>query len=366
MEEFFSKIEEHYLNEKPFVAYKKPNDGIVNAIMQSDTVLNYTTDYSESGFVFAPFDNKEKSILIPFEICIEAEFKQIDLPETPDEFELIFSDKQQHIQLVNKGIAAVKNGHLKKVVLSREEQHILQTQNPIALFKKALQNYSSAFVYLWYHSKIGCWLGATPEVLLKTRNKQFKTMALAGTQVFSNNLIWESKEQEEQQIVTDYITNNLKLENIKFVAEKPYTIKAGHLAHLRTDISGSLNSSNAKSLQSLIEILHPTPAVCGFPKELAKAFILDHENYNRTFYTGFLGELNKEIKRKNNRRNTENNAYRFNTKTSDLYVNLRCMQLKNNLALIYVGGGITASSNSEKEFIETCNKTKTMKKLINS
>lgn len=366
MEDFFNEIEKHYLQEKPFVAYKKPNDGVVNAIMQSDVEVNYSTDYSESGFVFAPFDTKEKSIVIPFENCIETDFQQSKLLETTDEFELVFSDEKQHIQLVNKGISAIKNSALKKVVLSRKENCVLETLHPISLFKKALQHYPSAFVYLWYHPKVGCWLGATPEVLLKTRNKQFKTMALAGTQVFSDDLVWEPKEQEEQQIVTDYITNNLKSEGIKFTTEKPYTIKAGHLAHLRTDISGSFTSSNKNDLQNLITVLHPTPAVCGLPKALAKTFILDNENYNRAFYTGFLGELNKEIQRKNNRRNTENNAYRFNTKTSELYVNLRCMQLKNNSAAVYVGGGVTASSNAEKEFLETCNKTKTMKKLINS
>ena len=366
MEDFFSEIEEHYLQEQPFVAYKKPNDDIVNAVLQSDAEVNYSVDYSESGFVFAPFDDNEKSILIPFDKCLETDLIETNLSETTDEFELIFSDEKEHVQLVNKGISRIKTSNLKKVVLSREERCILKTQNPIGLFKKALQQYSSAFVYLWYHPKVGCWLGATPEVLLKTRNKQFKTMALAGTHVFSEDLVWGYKEQEEQQIVTDYIMGNLKSEGIKFTTEKPYTIQAGHLAHLRTDISGSFASMDKNNLQNLITVLHPTPAVCGLPKLLAKTFILENENYNRTFYTGFLGELNKETQRKNNRRNTENNAYRFHTKTSELYVNLRCMQLKNDSASIYVGGGITESSNAEKEFIETCNKTKTMKILINS
>ena len=45
-------------------------------------------------------------------------------------------------------------------------------------------------------------------------------------------------------------------------------------------------------LKSLVQALHPTPAVCGFPKQTVQNFIQSNEGYNREFYTGFLGELN--------------------------------------------------------------------------
>ena len=92
-------------------------------------------------------------------------------------------------------------------------------------------------------------------------------------------------------------------------------------------------------------MLHPTPAVCGLPKEEAKQFILDNELYNRDFYTGFLGELNLKGQ-------------------TNLYVNLRCMQLKDNRISIYVGGGITADSNAENEWEETVIKAKVMKNAL--
>ena len=192
-------------------------------------------------------------------------------------------------------------------------------------------------------------------------------MALAGTQLYTDNITWTPKEEEEQQIVTDYIANNIAAKDFSFTVSAPYTIKAGDLAHIRSDFNGRISStSSAGSLQELISLLHPTPAVCGYPTESAKEFILNNEGYDRCFYTGFLGELNSSSKRKNNRRNTENNAYRFITNSSSLYVNLRCMELYNDCANIYVGGGVTASSDPEKEYIETCNKMNTMKKLIKS
>ncbi len=92
-------------------------------------------------------------------------------------------------------------------------------------------------------------------------------------------------------------------------------------------ISGEISVENS----TLIKKLHPTPAVCGLPLESSKEFILKNENYKRTYYTGFLGELNLTKENKN---------------TSELFVNLRCMEIKNSSAFIFVGGGITKESNS--------------------
>ena len=104
----------------------------------------------------------------------------------------------------------------------------------------------------------------------------------------------------------------------------------------------------------------------GFPKAEAKDFILKHENYNREYYTGFLGELNlkQTTTRNTNRRNVENNAYSVIKTQSNFYVNLRCMQLKDKSANIYVGGGITKDSNPEKEWEETVNKTTTINAVL--
>ena len=102
------------------------------------------------------------------------------------------------------------------------------------------------------------------------------------------------------------------------------------------------------------------------PKIDAMQFVLDNEHYNREFYSGFLGELNKEtkIEPRIGTRNIENRAYTFNKRSTNLFVNLRCMQLNNNQAILYVGGGITSDSNIENEWQETVNKTNTIKNVI--
>lgn len=367
---FFEIAQNHFDNALPFVLYKKPNASIINGLFQENDAVYISKNLTESGFVFAPFNCEERTVLIPIEASeeLETEFKALDSVIAANtethKGELISIFKQRHIDIVAKAIKTIKNSDLQKVVVSRTESVNLLESNPIKLFKRLLQEYPKAFTYCWYHPKIGLWLGATPETLISIAGNRFTTMALAGTQPFngSENVTWQAKEIEEQQLVTNFIVDSLNTKTESFSIGIKETVKAGKLFHLRTKISGIFNSN----LKTLVDALHPTPAVCGLPKEPAKQFILDNENYNRAFYTGFLGELNLKEKtiRNTNRRNVENNAYGAVKTVSNLFVNLRCMQLTDVEATLYVGGGITKDSNPEKEWEETENKTQTMKKVL--
>ena len=344
----FNKIEDCYKNKTPFVAYKKPNSREVAAFFMKDDFLIFTSEFSEKGFVFAPFNSEEKAILFPEE---KAEFikENISFEEDfsfNDDFDDVDSNKKEHISLIEKALDKINQKELKKVVISREETIKLSSFNLLLVFKKLLKTYANAFVYVWYHPKVGLWFGATPETLLNISDTNFKTMSLAGTQVYevSNKVTWKSKELDEQQLVTDFIESQLKSISNNLIIDKAETVKAGNLLHLRTSVKGILNKD--ASLKELINRLHPTPAVCGLPRKSAKDFINYNENYKRTFYTGFLGELN------------------FENKKSSLFVNLRCMSIKDKIASIYIGGGITKDSCAKKEWEETVSKSKTMKKVL--
>jgi len=274
--------------------------------------------------------------------------------------------KSAHINRVKQGVEAINTSDIKKVVLSRQETVNLSETNPISIFKRLLERYKSAFVYCWYHPKVGLWLGATPETLIKIEGNRFSIMALAGTQDYKGSLdvVWQNKEKQEQQLVTDFIVDNLKPSVDSFKVSDVATVKAGNLVHLKTMISAQLKPDTP--LKQVVKVLHPTPAVCGLPKESAKQFILEHEDYNREFYTGFLGELYCEttIAPRSGRRNIENRAYAVSRTSTQLYVNLRCMQLKNQQAIIYVGGGITEGSNAESEWEETVSKSLVIKSIL--
>jgi isochorismate synthase len=381
-EDFFSRLKQQYSQQLPFVVYNTSGSSeTVKALVQGNSELFTTEDFTESGFVFAPFDDDRPAILIPENTSEKLLLEQVMLPEAepvngfmPDEFSEV--DKQKHIKIVSKAVKALSAGEMDKVVLSRKEEVTLTEEDPLVLFLDLLKNYSTAFVYCWYHPKVGLWLGATPETLLQVEGNRFKTMALAGTQQYKGtiNVDWGEKEKQEQQFVTDSILENLK----RYSAEKieistPFTAKAGNLLHLRTDISGNLISRtdalqgvSSKKIKNIITALHPTPAVCGLPKEKAKQFILKEEDYHREFYTGFLGELNFQqvTQRSRSRRNVENLAYRAVKKETSLFVNLRCMKIEDGKAVLFIGGGITKDSVSEDEWQETVNKAGTMKKVL--
>lgn len=372
-EDFFKRIETQYQNQLPFVVYRKPNGKSVSGMLQINNDLVYTENFNEQGFVFSPFNDLENTVLIPSNISENIVLdnfviEEFTMPQKAGIFKNISleSDKEFHMNLINKGVLAIKNKEFQKVVLSRREVVDLEDDHPINIYKKLLNLYKSAFVYCWYHPKIGLWLGATPETLIKIESNRFSIMALAGTQDYKGKMdvSWKNKEIQEQQFVTDFIVDNLKPWVTNVTISDIETVKAGNLLHLKTIVSAQLKPET--NLSQVIESLHPTPAVCGLPKVAAKKFILKHENYKREFYTGFLGELNFETiaKPRSGKRNIENRAYAVTKNSTQLYVNLRCMQLKNKQAIIYVGGGITESSDAEREWQETVSKSLVIKNVL--
>ena len=351
MSSIFKQILASHQNNLPFVSFRKPNSKKIHTYICEDSSIKYSESYKEEGFVFAPFHNVNPSIIFlkSKSKIYEDEFVNDSMNLSSNSFHQPISDKKRHLDLVINGIDAIKNNQFKKVVLSRKEIVELDSIDILSIFQKLLYKYENAFVYVWFHPKVGLWMGATPERLVTLNKREFHTTALASTQVFERNMnpLWGAKEKEEHQYVLDYIVSQIKdqengiiLKN--FSVSDTYTIKAGNLLHLKADIKGTIGDFE---LKSLLDTLHPTPAVCGLPKATAKNFILQNENYDRSYYTGFLGEINTNLK-------------------TDLYVNLRCVEIKDTYAAVYVGGGITLDSNPLDEWLETCNKTNTIKSVL--
>ena len=336
------KATSYFQNQLPFVVYAKPNEVFLDGIFQNDATLHVFEN--QKGFVFASFYNETNVVFPLADSEVFQEEINLNIHENSIQIENNFDENAQisFENLVQKGISEIEKGTFEKVVLSRKIE-ICQSVDFIKSYQNLLKKYPTAFRYLWFHPKVGMWMGATPEQLAKIRNNTFETVALAGTQVFSNNVIWQEKEIVEQQLVTDYIksrTENL-VESLQI--SDSYTKKAGNLVHLKSDISGRLKQSVSEI--NLVNALHPTSAVCGMPLESARNFILENEKYDRKYYAGFLGEFQMQDQ-------------------TNLFVNLRCCEIENNSAKIYVGCGITKDSQPEKEFIETENKSKTILNIL--
>ena len=149
--------------------------------------------------------------------------------------------------------------------------------------------------------------------------------------------------QNEQAFVSEYIRQTVKRFGNKLKEKGPYTARAGQLVHLKTDFHFELKDT--AHLGDILQELHPTPAVCGLPKEEAYYFILNNEGYNRAYYTGIIGWLDPQGE-------------------TTLYVNLRCMNITDKTATFYAGGGILPSSTVETEWEETQQKMNTMRNIL--
>ncbi|WP_034257890.1 isochorismate synthase [Altibacter lentus] len=343
------KLEEHFHKKLPFVLYALPDSDRVIACFQRDAQLHRTENFTEKSFIMAPFDFKDQNCCIPasgsdsFEVVLPKEKLasiEVSLRDTAQ-------DKNRHEQLVEKALQAIRNHKAEKIVVSRKKEVSLSRFSASEVFQRLFMLYPKAFRYLWYHPDTDLWCGATPEILVKTEKNSFTTMALAGTQKFSEKtpIYWNEKEIEEQQIVTDAITNSLQKVTDVLKVSKAYTHAAGTLAHLRSDVTGILKSRKA-TLQTITKALHPTPAVCGTPKQFAKEFIKEYEQYDREFYTGFAGPICGD------------------DKCSVLYVNLRAMKITGTTASLYAGGGITKGSVPYAEWQETQFKLQTMLQVL--
>lgn len=245
--------------------------------------------------------------------------------ETPESYALKISQAQDFIE---------KN-ELKKLVLSRRKLLMyldIDSQKKLSMaksFLKFCESYPSAFCYL-FEKKGEIWMGGFSEVLGKfdKRNNSFETMSVAGTVPIEEN--WTDKEIEEQKAVTEYIQSILKKFSSDLKVSSTKDLMSGNIKHLKTDFSAEISP---ESLDKIISELHPTPAVCGFPKELCAQGIKSIEHFNREFYAGYI------------KVETEDFIYYF--------VNLRCANFFKNYAFLFVGGGITLKSDAKKEWEET-------------
>lgn len=312
----------------------------------------------KAGFVFAPFritDNSPVILLKPniyfedFDPQIHLDFDHVEAFErTPENGKCIIQSKEDYLTQIESTVETIKEGVLSKVIISRQIP-VMKKDTPVAeIFFQLHDQTPNAFTYLVNLPVAGTWMGATPEVLIKSDGRDFETVSLAGTQIRKSNndeYFWSTKDIEEQAFVSRYMLDVFFDFDIhKYKTTGPETLESGKVAHLKTSFFFP-EQKITSSLGSFIANLHPTPAVCGLPKDLADEYIRVNETYPRDYYTGYLG------------------PWRLNHQVS-LFVNLRCMKITAEEYILYVGGGITSRSVPEKEWEETNHKAKTLLSVI--
>ncbi len=344
----------------PFALFRAPNQPVKFVAQQSPLTEGHQVE--ESGFHFAPFSQRENvpHLVIKNDVNVVLEngnsipnptISKLEVPtflKTKSRMNSVdFPTYQNHIQAY---LDFFENNNTQKAIYSRIKKTALSEDfDLISFFEKIEKSYPRAMVYVVNLPGLGLWAGASPEKLLTYQNGIAETVALAGTQRvldYENvaNLTWGKKEIEEHGMVVDYISEKIKSNHLEILNQsETYTSQAGAMAHLKQRFEIKITKSK---LFQFIQDLHPTPAVCGLPKEKALDLIYKTEPYDREYYAGYLGMVEKDA--------------------VDFYVNLRCMKINKNTATLFVGGGITANSDAKKEWEETELKAKTLLNVLGS
>jgi isochorismate synthase len=351
---------------RSFAVYRIPKQPLVMHLQTEGDpcTMDHFTDLNGcSGFVMAPFQISEHHpvVLIPSNLVIKGEQTIFDyLEELGLDYPgtVLSSETKVSVPETDEGFLPYKNafelfqralhaGSCDKIVLSRTlEKALPKNFSSGELFKVACITYPDAFVYLCHTPVTGTWIGSTPEVLLSGESGKWQTVALAGTKKMSGQTTstdWDLKNIREQKVVTAYLEKQLRIKNLIGSISEPYTVQAGAMLHLKTDFT--FERVDPEKVGDLLDFLHPTPAVCGYPKTEAYRLILAHEGYDRAYYGGFIGPLGVDGK-------------------TDLYVNLRCAKVGKEGLTLYAGGGLMPDSEFKTEWEETEMKMQTLLTLL--
>lgn len=371
-------------NQFSIAVWRLPNDPIRHLILsRKHGILKHDVTIEElsSGFIFSPFDKEKDTIFLPADYKFSFNESSLLPAENPHEqlsqtwlleqfrkadvvapkrnlYHLTPSSTADvalpYINLVKLSVAEIEKGQLEKVVPSRKKIIDLPLNfDVIDSFQQMCDTYPHAMISLISTPVTGTWLGATPETLVSVQNKSiFKTVALAGTKQYHEGtnlkqVAWTQKEIEEQALVERYIISCFKKIRVREYDEHgPKTVVAGNLMHLKSDFTVDMKAINFPQLGSvMLQLLHPTSAVCGMPLEPALEFLKLNEGYDREYYGGFLGPVN-----------VRNNI--------DIFVNIRCMKLLQKQAIAYAGAGVTVDSDPDQELEETEMKFNTLLSVI--
>lgn len=367
-----------------FALWRLPNNSARHMILAQQNEKfrkNSPIEDMSTGFIFSPFDRTQDSIFIKAEYSFSFDDGSLKNPETQLEVssttwlnglnrdgrqttkrksqtlpQLEETTHAGFTNLVSKAIQLIETGAAEKIVPSRIKKISLPEHfDLVTTFQRLCKSYPNALVSVVYTPENGIWVGATPETLVSVEDKTiFRTVALAGTKPYDEsislkNVAWTQKEIEEQALVERYIISCFKKIRLREYDEHgPKTSVAGNLMHLRSDFTVDMKATNFPQLGSvMLDLLHPTSAVCGMPLDNALEFLKKNEGYDREFYAGYLGPVN------------------FHRDTH-VFVNLRCMQVLEDSAILYAGAGVTLDSVPEQEWIETEMKFNTLLSVIQS
>ncbi|MEM9002929.1 MAG: isochorismate synthase [Cyanobacteria bacterium P01_F01_bin.86] len=244
---------------------------------------------------------------------------------------------------VQQTLMAIQANHLQKQVVA----HALdvtrsQTFRRSIALPRLRTRHPDCYVFSFSGMGNTHFIGASPERLLSIRQGRLVTDALAGSAprgataaadyAIGQQLLNTAKEQREHQLVLDFIVQQLRTEGLSpRYSTPPGLLRLSHIQHLHTPICADI--PDHVSPLTLVEALHPTPAVAGVPTAVACDFIRRSEPCDRGLYAAPLGWVDPQG-------------------NSEFIVGIRSALIQGHRARLYAGAGIVSGSDPEKELAE--------------
>jgi len=312
----------------------------INNIFKDETIKNYQTKYEEIKSDL--FKLKIQSSIKSLDNTIGLKSKSINVKSN--------TSKNKFINMVKKAKRYIKLGDIFQVVLSQRFEARL-TKRPIEIYKKLRVTNPSPFMFFFNFSDFQI-IGASPEILVRLRDKNITVRPIAGTRprgknskedrFYEKDLLNDKKELSEHLMLLDLGRNDAgkvsKINSVK-VTESFIIEKYSHVMHIVSNVVGKYNDKFSK-LKSLLAGF-PAGTVSGAPKIRAMEIIDELESTKRKVYAGGIGYF------------SANGEF-------DTCIALRTAVVKKNKFYVQAGAGIVADSKPIKEYEETVNKAKAL------
>ena len=230
-----------------------------------------------------------------------------------------------------------------KLVLSVQRSHRLSAcLDPLALFQRMQSCGHGGFQY-YFHVDDHAFMGASPECLYERQVRRLATEALAGTAKLDSKLLDTPKENCEHDFVVRDMKEALARVCTEIVCQpNKEFLRWQDLVHLKTALTGTLKTGVTDA--KIIQALHPSAAVLGYPRDKAWQWLRAYEDHVRGWYAGPVGWFERD--------------------RAQFAVAIRCAMVASTQLHFYAGAGLVPASRPLEEWEEVENKMRFFQEIL--
>jgi menaquinone-specific isochorismate synthase len=251
-------------------------------------------------------------------------------------------NRPEWIKAVDEALQAIAHKKLEKIVLARQADfQFAEKIDPYSVLHKLRVINHESIYFAFRPASRATFLGGTPELLYRRSGRELCSEAVAGTRVrgknetedrqLENELLNSNKDLREQRFVFHSVRNALEsLSTRVSTGDQVSVLKLARLQHLYNQFTATLNKQSNDA--DIIEALHPTPAVGGFPKEITTGLLRELEHFERGWYAAPVGWLSHDA--------------------AEFAVAIRSGLVHDNQLRLFSGAGIVPGSDPSAEWDE--------------